>query len=388
MDDSDLYSLLTAQDEPTAQQRAQSLAAALRGQQADAQSQQLLGSLSGRGPANGPGRAASFGSALATEGANNYADAQKTLEAIPSVGEHRLKMAIDKKKADAEAAFHNSMAGIAQQRATTGENNEKSQETYRQGMVAARQRIASAAATAGVTLTPEALDQAQQLYAMTGQMPNFGMGRQGGAVKVAIANAAAASSPGQNIAANKAGYKANSASLGKQTAQADLMDAAESTALKNLDTFTGMASKVFDAGSPMLNLPGRKFAQHVAGDPNMAAFEAARQTAVSEIGKVLSGSLGSGGLSDSARQEVQHLIGPDATVAQIVAASDILKKDMANRHAAVRGQIATTQGRIVPGHAAPAAGPTRMGFPDGSTHDVPAEKVEAARARGGKEISP
>ncbi len=199
----------------------------------------------------------------------------------------------------------------------------------------------------GMDLTPQALDDyATQLHT-TGAMPSgLGQGQAATAMRVKIANRAAEMFGGTDLAVTRAGYGANTKSLTKQQSQADAMNAFESTALANLDTFLEQAEKVVDVGSPLFNAPGREFAARVSGDPNMAAFNAARQTAVQEIGKVLSGALGGTAISDSARHEVEGLLGPDSSLAQIRAAAQILKRDMANRKKAVEGQLDETRGRI------------------------------------------
>ena len=94
------------------------------------------------------------------------------------------------------------------------------------------------------------------------------------------------------------------------------------------------------------NLPARYVAGKL-GSADQAAFETARTTALTEIAKVLSSAqAGSGVLSDSARHEVEGLIKPDATLAQITAAANILKTDMANRHDSYATQIKDIQQRI------------------------------------------
>jgi hypothetical protein len=165
-----------------------------------------------------------------------------------------------------------------------------------------------------------------------------------------------------DLAGNKAGYGADTASLKKLQGQADAIDAFEKTALQNLDQFLNTAHSVVDTGSPLFNAPARRFMQSVAGDPKMAQFNAARQVAVQEISKVLGGSLG-GVVSDSARHEASGLLTPDASLAQIEAAAQILKQDMHNRKTAMQEQITAVRGRAgghgggTPPTAPPPAGP-------------------------------
>lgn len=149
--------------------------------------------------------------------------------------------------------------------------------------------------------------------------------------------------PAKPLAAAAADYGADKASQAALQRQSDTTNALEDTASRNLDVFLGTAKTVTDTGSPLLN-KGARWLDENSGDPNIAAFRAARQTAVGEIAKVLNAS--GSNMTDSLRHEVSGLIGPDATGAQIVSAAQILKKDMANRRAANQGQIDAVKGRI------------------------------------------
>ncbi len=208
----------------------------------------------------------------------------------------------------------------------------------------ARARIATGGGE-GLVLSPEALDQAAQTYLTTGQLPQLGMGRAGGAMKAKIANRAAELDPTADLAGNRAGFGANKASLQKLQTQSDAVNAFERTAMANLDQFLEVSKGIVDTGSPFFNMGGRRFAEKFAGDPNMARWNVARQVAVQEIGKVLSGAMGSAAVSDSARHEVEQLLSPDASLAQITAAANILRKDMQNRKAAFAAEIADVRTR-------------------------------------------
>ena len=203
---------------------------------------------------------------------------------------------------------------------------------------------------ASVGLTPEALDQAAQTYLQTGQLPP---GARGGAAGLrqnhAVMNRAAELDPNNNIMASKGILAANADSLKAIQKNFDNVSAFENTAGKNLDTFLNTAKNVVDTGSPFLNTPVRMVTSQMVGSENMAAFNAARTTALTEIAKVLNSSNASGVLSDSARGEVEQLIGPNANLAQIYSAANILKQDMANRHQSYQEQINDIQGRMKAG---------------------------------------
>jgi hypothetical protein len=207
----------------------------------------------------------------------------------------------------------------------------------------------------GYLLNPQALDQAAEMYARTATLPPVAQGRGGALIRAAIANRAAELRPDTNLAGNKASYHADSASQTKLQGMVDNTDAFERTALANLDTFLGTARNVVDRGSPLWNAGARQFATRFAGDPKMAAFNAARQTAVQEIGKVLGGASAGGAISDSARHEVESLLPPDASLAQLEQASAILRKDMLNRRQSYQQQLHEIQGRAGSVSATPKA---------------------------------
>lgn len=198
----------------------------------------------------------------------------------------------------------------------------------------------------GGGLNDAALDQAAQRYAQTGTLPAMGMGTAGAAARKAIMNRAGILSPNGSIAANSAEYAANENSLKGLQKNFDQVTAFENTAGKNLDQFLSTAKSVVDSDSPLVNQPLRFIAGKVAGSPQQAAFDAARTTALTEISKVLNSSNASGVLSDSARNEVSQLVGPNATLKQIYSAANILKTDMGNRHDAYQEQIADIQKRL------------------------------------------
>lgn len=152
--------------------------------------------------------------------------------------------------------------------------------------------------------------------------------------------------PTGNMAEHAASNKADSGSLRKLQVQADSIDSFEGTALKNLDNFLSVAKSISDTGIPLANKPIRAIADSLGGSPQQAQFNAARQVAIQEIGKVLGGAVAGGVVSDSQRHEVEGLMRGDATLEQLQAVAQTLRQDMANRKAAVQGQLSTIRGRI------------------------------------------
>ena len=232
-----------------------------------------------------------------------------------------------------------------------------------------RAAMAQVGRAAQGALSGEALDMLAEQFATTGKLPAIGMGKDAAALRMRIASRAAELHPDADLAGAAAGYGADTGSLKKLQQQADAVDAFERTALANLDTFLGSARKVVDVGSPLFNAPFRKFSEAVAGNPRMSEFVTARQVAVQEIAKVLSGQMGNAAVSDSARHEAADLLKPDASLAQIEAAARILKQDMANRKAAMQAQLGEIRARTSGGRgggpktteAPPVASPTPAG---------------------------
>ncbi len=212
-------------------------------------------------------------------------------------------------------------------------------------ILAPRAQIAAQGGDQG-GLSEEALNQAADRYGATGVLPSMGMGAAGAATRKAVMNRAAERGAGQSLAANSAEYKANQQSLGKIQSNFDQVTAFENTAGKNLDIYLNTVKKLDDTGSPWLNKPWREVQAGAAGNPDIAAANTARATALTEIAKVLNSSNASGVLSDSARAEVSGLIGPNSSLKQVESAANILKQDMANRHQSYQDQISDIKGRL------------------------------------------
>lgn len=205
------------------------------------------------------------------------------------------------------------------------------------------QVVVSNAAAGG--LKDDALDNAAEKYWSQGVLPAGGRGPAVMAQNQKIMNRAAELHSGQSIVEGSAAFKANQASLVSLQKNVDQVDGFEKTAGKNLDVFLNQAKKVVDSGIPLINQPVRSVVGNMGGTDQIA-FNTARTTALTEIAKVLSSSNASGVLSDSARHEVEGLIGKDATLAQIYSAAGILKQDMANRHQSYQDQIDDIKSRM------------------------------------------
>jgi hypothetical protein len=393
----DLTSILLQDDEPTAQEKLAALTKHLQRQRAVGTLASLIG-----GPAKDFGRTLT---AQASEGLQQAGEAPGK----------RLRMALERQQlasgaADAEqrglergyrndpgsamgTALRNLMAKYGQKVAPNATAAELlpvaplAEKSYQvdensRNRALSRQLMARNGSAAQDALSPEALDMLAEQFATTGALPALGMGKDAAALRMKIATRAAELHAGTNLAGNKANYAADTGSLKGLQRQADAINAFERTALANGEVFMQQARALgLDTGSPLFNAPFRKFAQQVAGDPKMASFVAARQTLVQEIGKILSGSMGNTPVSDSARDEAKGLLSPDASLAQIEAAYDILKKDMANRKQGLADQLAEIRGRTGGGNTPTGAPIPSAGAPAGGLSPEKAKRLAELRAK-------
>lgn len=386
----ELVSML-AGDEPTAQEALAALSQKLRRQQAVGTLASLIG-----GPAK------DFGASLTRQ-------ADQGLQQVAEAPGQRLRMALQRQQLAGEqeqAARAKQPVGRAMQ-VLLGKMAPVLTADVMQGMTemgaekilpavgaysakedAAKSRALTARLAAGAepanTLTPEALDQLATQFAQTGTLPAMGFGKAAAAVRLKIANRAAELFQGNNLAQAKAGFGADAASLKKLQQSADAVEAFEATATANLDRALSTAKGVIDTGSPWFNKPARAVAAGLAGSPQLAAFQTARQVAANEVAKVLSGSMGNQALSDSARHEASALLDPDASLAQLEAAANILKQDMASRKTAFRNQLAEVRARTGGGGNTPAAPPiTSTSGNVGELTPEEQKELEALRAHFG-----
>lgn len=244
----------------------------------------------------------------------------------------------------------------------------------------------------GINLTPEAIQFWAQAAAQGVPLPAMGMGSAGAKARQDIINAAPQAAGGTPLVAGRAEQRADTASLTAMTKMRDSVVAFENTAKANLDLFLSRAKPILDSGSPWINQPLRSVARQGLGSKDLAAYDAARQVALTEIAKVVNNPSLSSALSDTARKEVTSLIPENATLGQIYQVANILKQDMANRKQFLEQGIKEIKGRMGTGAAnqsrgstpppAATSGTVRMRAPNGQENDVPADQVEHYKQRG------
>ena len=239
----------------------------------------------------------------------------------------------------------------------------------------------------GAPLSDPALDQAAERYARTLELPPFARGAAGEPERRRIINRASELYPGQDFVSNRANIHANAKSLDKQTLLLDLTKSWEATGSANLAVLKDAASALVNTGSPLANKPLRWLYQNAAGDPTMIKFRTAHAAVVNEYAKILSGSMGSAAVTDSARREAEGMLPLDGTPAQIAAAASVLETDAANRLGAMAKQVETTQGRIGGKKTAeaPAGGTVTVNW-KGKNKVIPTARLRDALAAGATEV--
>lgn len=204
----------------------------------------------------------------------------------------------------------------------------------------------------GISLTPEAIDFWGQAAASGIPLPSMGFGASGAKARQAIINRAPQVAGGVSLPEAAGTRQANVASLTHATRMRDAVIAFENTAKANLDLFLTRAKRVVDTGAPWINTPVRSINRNALGGADVAAFDAARQVALTEIAKVVNNPSLSSVLSDTARKEVLSLVPENATLKQIYEVANVVKTDMANRKKYLDQQVKEIQDRL--GGRAPA----------------------------------
>lgn len=181
------------------------------------------------------------------------------------------------------------------------------------------------------------------MYLKTGQMPPLGMGKSAHADRVKIMNemdniAKSLGLSADDIVSGTVSMKAASKGLEKATAIRSQVEGSEATVNKNAQLALSLAPKGGGpTGMPVLN----RVIQHVrgqyAGDPDVAAYEAAIGTVAEEYSKVMTTNTGTGGAtSDSARKTAYDRLSTASTLPQLKQVIATLQTEMQNRASSLR----------------------------------------------------
>ena len=189
---------------------------------------------------------------------------------------------------------------------------------------------------------------------------------------------------GQEAVLNAKSIKADQTSLTNLTKQYDMITAFEGTAIKNLDMLLEQSKKVPRGDIQLVNsfiLGGKR----QFSDPETIKFYAILKPTLDEYAKILAGSTGSAGATDTSRREAAELITPYMSDKAITDLVPFIKRELANRTSMLEEQRQAIKGRMQ-GGAKPATS-----APSDSNQSSPASASQIndlLKKYGGSNVSP
>lgn len=195
------------------------------------------------------------------------------------------------------------------------------------------------------TLTPAAIEQLAQQYILDPTVVrNVGIGSAGSANRTAIINRASeiqavTGTSGADAVVQHAGVRAAQQALTTQTRYRAAVVGFERTLLANADQVERLAPQGTAGGIPIFNRWVQAGRRHVAGDPQLAAFDTAITTVANEYAKISEGATGAGGSSVEARRAASQMINSAQTLPQLLAVIGQMRTDAHNRTAALDSVI-------------------------------------------------
>lgn len=198
-------------------------------------------------------------------------------------------------------------------------------------------------------LSPAAIENAATRYNIDGTLPpQLGRGNQGARDIRAIQNRAAELSmgvdPGQ-LRVNQLDAKASGTALTQLTKSKTMAASFEQTANQNADLALSLSKKLDRTGVPILNA-GLQYMRTNSGSPEAAQWAAANETFVNEYAKIMSGGMGNGATSDSARAKAHELLTTAMTPQQYEGNVKLLQREMQNRMKGFEDQEKALRSRL------------------------------------------
>jgi hypothetical protein len=126
-------------------------------------------------------------------------------------------------------------------------------------------------------------------------------------------------------------YETAASSLKALDKQQQMVGAFEKTALANLDIALEYGMKVNNTQVPVFNRWKNAGMKNVAGDEQIAAFNAATETFANEYAKIMSGATGAAAATEGARAEAQSLLNSAMSWGQYKEVANVMRRDMTNR---------------------------------------------------------
>jgi hypothetical protein len=209
-------------------------------------------------------------------------------------------------------------------------------------------------------LMPEAVTNMAWEKILEGKQPQYSRGKSGDAIRNKVNNRVAeiakqaGVSPAE-LATQSGRVKAVQGSLNNLQKRASMIETQAQTFSKNADLALSLVQKVSQGGSPAINKFKQNLKLKFMGDPNVAAYMAAVQTAQQEYAKIASGSIGAGGSTDSSRAESRELLNAASSPEQLARVVETMKQDIANQKAANDAELADLGTRMTQFGSTPAA---------------------------------
>ncbi len=184
--------------------------------------------------------------------------------------------------------------------------------------------------------TPAAIDNAAARYNIDGTLPPMGMGKNAAAGRSAILNRAAELAASSGVSAddqriNQIGNKANTAALSKIQQQQTMVGAFEKNFNRNADIALELSGKVDRTGVPIANKWLNAGKRAVAGDPDLAAFDASVKAVSNEYAKIVSGSMGNTAVAEGEIKKIEGLLNAAQTPEQLTSVINLMKRETQNR---------------------------------------------------------
>jgi hypothetical protein len=217
-------------------------------------------------------------------------------------------------------------------------------------------------------LSPAAIENAAHRYNLDGTLPpQIGRGTQGARDLRAIQNrsaelALAAGTDPTQLRVNQMDAKSAGTALSQLTRAKTMAASFEQTANANASLALDLSKKLDRTGVPLLNA-GIQYLRTNAGSPEAAQWAAANETFVNEYAKIMSGGMGSGPVTDSARNKAHALLTTDMTPQQYEGNVKLLQREMQNRMKGFEDQETALHNRLRGQPSAPTTAAT-AGVPD------------------------
>lgn len=197
--------------------------------------------------------------------------------------------------------------------------------------------------------TQSAIDNAATQYNADGKMPAIGLGSSGTArmTRVAILNRAAQMNPnGLGVIANQSYIKGLQTGINRASSLLAPTQAAATKADAQIDIVRGLANKV-DFGSDIIyNKATGTYDTKVSSNADVTTLVSAMNTLVGEYGKVQSGNVGAGGLTDAGRQAAADTVNAYMSNHTLNQVLDLMSTEMTNTITGYQDVIAGNVGQI------------------------------------------